>query len=176
MPVKAETNTGALPIDATFTVSATGPADPRLQAALIRFIARVARQTGILVTARKPVTGAATLQIELAGRGPEYPTLGEDESYQLNVAPTGARIKANTVDGALRALETFAQLIAPGPDGFRAPAMHIEDHPRFAWRGLMMDVSRHFMPVEVVERNLDAMAAVKLNVLHWHEVDRKSVV
>ena len=62
-------------------------------------------------------------------------------------------------------------LIAPGPDGFRAPAMHIEDHPRFAWRGLMMDVSRHFMPVEVVERNLDAMAAVKLNVLHWHLSD-----
>ena len=49
--------------------------------------------------------------------------------------------------------------------------MHIEDHPRFAWRGLMMDVSRHFMPVETVERNLDAMAAVKLNVLHWHLSD-----
>ena len=49
--------------------------------------------------------------------------------------------------------------------------MHVEDHPRFAWRGLMMDVSRHFMPVETVERNLDAMAAVKLNVLHWHLSD-----
>jgi len=171
MPVRAESNTGALPIDAAFTVSASGAADPRLQAALTRFIARVARQTGIMVGARKPVAGAATLHVELGGRGPEYPTLGEDESYQLTVAPTGARIEAGTVDGALRGLETFAQLIAPGPDGFRAPAMRIEDHPRFAWRGLMMDVSRHFMPVEVVERNLDAMAAVKLNVLHWHLSD-----
>jgi hexosaminidase len=51
------------------------------------------------------------------------------------------------------------------------PCVTIEDQPRFAWRGLMMDVSRHFMPVEVVERNLDAMAAVKLNVLHWHLSD-----
>ena len=171
MPVKAESNTGALAIDAAFTVSAAGPADPRLHAALTRFIARVAHQTGIVVTALKPVTGAATLHVDLAGRGPEYPTLGEDESYELNVAPTGARIEAASVDGALRGLETFAQLIAPGPEGFRAPAMHIEDHPHFAWRGLMMDVSRHFMPVEVVERNLDAMAAVKLNVLHWHLSD-----
>jgi len=171
MPVKVESNAGALPIDATFTVSATGPADPRLEAALTRFIARVARQTGIIVTARKPVAGAATLRVELAGHGPDYPALGEDESYRLNVAPAGARIKAATVDGALRSLETLAQLIAPGPEGFRAPAIQIEDHPRFAWRGLMMDVSRHFMPVEVVERNLDAMAAVKLNVLHWHLSD-----
>ena len=51
------------------------------------------------------------------------------------------------------------------------PAIHIEDRPRFPWRGLMLDVSRHWMPVEVVERNLDAMAAVKLNVFHWHLSD-----
>jgi hexosaminidase len=176
MPVKAESNAGALTIDGKFTVSASGPADPRIEAALTRFIARVARQTGLIVAAKKPVTGAATLHVEIAGHGVsktvlEYPTLGEDESYALNVTVEGAVIKAPAVDGALRGLETFAQLIAPGPDGFRAPAMQIEDHPRFAWRGLMMDVSRHFMPVEVVERNLDAMAAVKLNVLHWHLSD-----
>jgi hexosaminidase len=176
MPVKAESNTGALTIDGKFTVSASGPADPRLEAALTRFIARVARQTGLIVAAKKPATGAATLHVEIAGHGlsrtgPEYPALGEDESYALNVTPDGAVIKAPAVDGALRGMETFAQLIAPGSDGFRAPAMQIEDHPRFAWRGLMMDVSRHFMPVDVVERNLDAMAAVKLNVLHWHLSD-----
>src|SRR5580704_12792247 len=92
MPVKAESNAGALPIDGKFTVSAAGPADPRLEAALTRFIARVARQTGILVAVIKPVTGAATLHVEIAGRGPEYPTLGEDESYELNVTPDGAII------------------------------------------------------------------------------------
>lgn len=171
MPVKADSAAGALAIDGRFTVSAGGPADTRLQAALTRFAARVARQTGLIIAERKPVMGAATLHVEVAGRGAEYPALGEDESYQLDITSEGARIQAPAIDGALRGMETFAQLIAPGPDGFRAPAMHIEDHPRFAWRGLMMDVSRHFMPVEVVERNLDAMAAVKLNVLHWHLSD-----
>ena len=105
------------------------------------------------------------------GPGAEDPSLGEDESYQLDVAPDGARLKAATVAGALHGLETFAQLVAPGAEGFQVPAVHIEDRPRFPWRGLMLDVSRHWMPVEVVERNLDAMAAVKLNVFHWHLSD-----
>ena len=114
----------------------------------------------------------ATLRVTCSGRSSAaYPALGEDESYTLDITPDGASIKAVTIDGAMHGLETFAQSIQPGPDGFRAPAMHIEDRPRFAWRGLMMDVSRHFMPVETVERNLDAMAAVKLNVLHWHLSD-----
>ena len=68
-------------------------------------------------------------------------------------------------------METFAQAIVPGAEGFEVPAMHIEDRPRFPWRGLMLDVSRHWMPLDVVERNLDAMAAVKLNVFHWHLSD-----
>jgi hexosaminidase len=59
----------------------------------------------------------------------------------------------------------------PGPHGFQAPAAHIADQPRFPWRGLMLDCSRHFLPLEVIERNLDAMAAVKLNVFHWHLSD-----
>jgi hexosaminidase len=68
-------------------------------------------------------------------------------------------------------METFLQLIEPGPGGFTVPALHIEDRPRFIWRGLMLDVARHWMPVDVVLRNLDAMAAVKLNVFHWHLSD-----
>src|ERR1039458_10277954 len=93
------------------------------------------------------------------------------ESYQLAVTPEGALLKAAAVDGALHGLETFAQLVQPGATGFQAPAVRIDDRPRFPWRGLLMDVSRHWMPVEVVERNLDAMAAVKLNVFHWHLSD-----
>ena len=169
LPVKIETSTGALPIDGKFTVAG----DPRLDIALARFIDRISRQTGIFITARKPVKDAeATLHVSYSSRAANaYPVLGEDESYTLDITANGASIKAVTVDGAMHGLETFAQAIQPGPDGFRAPAMHVEDHPRFAWRGLMMDVSRHFMPVETVERNLDAMAAVKLNVLHWHLSD-----
>lgn len=169
LPVKIETSAGGLAIDGKFTVAG----DPRLDAALTRFIVRISRQTGIAIAARQPVKSPeATLHVTCSGRpGPAYPVLGEDESYALDITPDGASIKAATVDGAMRGLETFAQSIQPGPDGFRASAMRIEDQPRFAWRGLMMDVSRHFMPVETVERNLDAMAAVKLNVLHWHLSD-----
>jgi hexosaminidase len=179
LPVKIETSAGALAIDGKFTVSG----DARMEDALTRFISRVARETGIMFAARKPVKGqvvtlrvtcrdaARTVRNAAARVRPSSPSLGEDESYTLDITPQGASIDAATTDGALRGLATFAQAILPGPDGFRAQAMHIEDHPRFQWRGLMMDVSRHFMPVETVERNLDAMAAVKLNVFHWHLSD-----
>jgi hexosaminidase len=111
------------------------------------------------------------LRIECARAGGEYPTLGEDESYTLDVTSEGAVLKAPTRAGALHGLATFAQLVTLAPGGFEVPAVHIEDSPRFPWRGLMLDSSRHWMPVEVVKRNLDAMAAVKLNVFHWHLSD-----
>jgi len=95
----------------------------------------------------------------------------EDESYRLTVTPVGARLDAPNPLGVLRGMETFLQLVDLDAGGFGVPAVIIEDHPRFPWRGLMLDVSRHWMPVEVVERNLDAMAAVKLNVFHWHLSD-----
>jgi hexosaminidase len=176
LPFKVETLPGKLAIDASFSVAATGYADLRLESALNRFAARVSRQTGIPMLAARPSDASrATVRVECAGvpsgPGAEGPSLGEDESYQLDVTPGGARLKAATVAGALHGLETLAQLVVLDAAGFHVPAIHIEDSPRFPWRGLMLDVSRHWMPVEVVERNLDAMAAVKLNVFHWHLSD-----
>jgi len=180
MPVKVEISDGKLAVDETFGVNVKAanrlgvdhptapPEADRLGRAVEWFLARLARQTGIFFA---PVAKAATLQIGCVPCSDTGPTLGEDESYSLDVSPTGAWIGASTADGAIHALATFLQLIQLGPDGFQVPAVHIEDRPRFAWRGLMMDVSRHFMPIEVVKRNLDAMAAVKLNVFHWHLSD-----
>jgi hexosaminidase len=165
MPAKMELAEGALPIDASFGV--TAGIGSRLAPAVKRFLARVARQTGIVLA---PAGSAATLAIVCAPCTAS-PVLGEDESYQLDVTPSGANLKAATVAGALHGMETFLQLIQPGPEGFQAPAVHIADRPRFAWRGLMLDCSRHFLPVETIEHNLDAMAAVKLNVFHWHLSD-----
>jgi len=175
LPVKMDAGAGALAIDAHFTAAATGAADPRLAAAVDRLVALVSRETGIAFAGKPAAAAEATLKVECAARAPLYPKLGEDESYQLDVTAEGAHLKAATVDGALRGLATFAQLPAPGPHGFEIPAVHIEDSPRFQWRGLMLDVSRHWMPVEVVLRNLDAMAAVKLNVFHWHRSDDQGV-
>jgi hexosaminidase len=170
-PWKAAAADGRLAITSGFSVAASGYTDARLESAMRRLVARVSRQTGIPISFSKATAANATLVIECGQRGPEYPTLGEDETYQLDVSAQGSTIKAVTVTGALRGMETFAQLIGPGADGFEAPAIHVDDKPRFPWRGLMLDVSRHWMPLEVVERNLDAMAAVKLNVFHWHLAD-----
>jgi len=172
MPVKVQTTPGRMAIDANFVVQTVGGANARLAPAVRAFLARVSRQTGILYApAGGPLTPAAAdprrLVIDCAG-GPDYPTLGEDESYTLDVSEGQARIQAATAEGAIHGLATFAQLIQPGPDGFQVSGVHIEDRPRFPWRGLMLDVCRHWMPVDVIKRNLDAMSAVKLNVLHWH--------
>ena len=171
LPVKMELGAGALAIDTHFTAAAMGAADPRLVAGVERLVTLLSRETGIAFADKPASAATATLQVECAARAPLYPKLGEDESYQLDVTADGAHLKAATVDGALRGLATFAQLAEPGPHGFEIPAVHIEDSPRFPWRGLMLDVSRHWMPVEVVLRNLEAMAAVKLNVFHWHLSD-----
>jgi|SRR5579871_1172457 len=167
MPAKVVEGSGFLRIDAGFRVQIEGRTDSRLRAAVDRFTARVARQTGILLV---PGNHAA-LQVVCRKCEDETLALGEDESYQLDVSSDGASLQANTFTGILRGFETFSQLIAPGPAGFQAPAVRIEDQPRFPWRGLMLDVCRHWMPVAVVERNIDAMAAVKLNVFHWHLSD-----
>jgi hexosaminidase len=169
-PVKVETGTGGLSITAGFRVETDAGGDVRLAAAAARLQARIARQTGIPPQGAPPEDGTRRLRIECPG-GPAYPMLGQDESYTLDVSESEARLKAATVDGAIHGLETFAQLVQLGPGGFQVLAVHVEDKPRFAWRGLMLDACRHWMPVEVVKRNLDAMAAVKLNVFHWHLSD-----
>jgi hexosaminidase len=168
LPVKMQATAGKLTIDANFVVDTVGSANARLAPAVRSFLARVSRQTGVLYAPVPPAAADAhRLTIDCAG-GPDYPTLGEDESYTLDVSGTEARIHAATAEGAVHGLATFAQLIEPGADGFQVSGVHIEDRPRFPWRGLMLDPCRHWLPVEVVKRNLDAMAAVKMNVLHWH--------
>jgi hexosaminidase len=168
MPVKVEPASGRFPVDANFTVDAGASAAARLAPAINWFLARVSRQTGVPLAPHTPAAAdARRLRIDCAG-GPAFPTLGEDESYTLDVSAAEVRLKSATVEGAIHGLATFTQAIEPGPEGFQVPAMHIEDRPRFAWRGLLLDVCCHWMPVEVVKRNLDAMAAVKLNVFHWH--------
>ncbi len=159
LPWKSVPAAGRLIIDSSFAIENHGFTDPRIDSTVRRFTARISRQTGIPITG-----GKSALIVENKPGGP-------DESYQLDVSSEKAVLAASTVEGALHGLETFAQLIQPGAEGFEVASVHIEDHPRFPWRGLMIDCSRHWMPIEVIERNLDAMAAVKLNVLHWHLSD-----
>ncbi|MFE0812259.1 beta-N-acetylhexosaminidase [Streptomyces sp. NPDC058848] len=101
------------------------------------------------------------------------------EGYRLDVEPAGVRLTGGDPAGLFWGAQTLRQLL--GPDAFRRaplpgrrwrlPAVRIEDAPRFGWRGLMLDVARHFMPKDGVLRYLDLMAAHKLNVLHLHLTD-----
>jgi hexosaminidase len=171
MPATVRPGNGRVSIDAHASVALTGVADDRLRAAVGRAIVRLQERTGFALSrdiSTDPST--ATLIVKCETPGLAMPALGEDESYTL-VADRQVTLAAHTVAGAMRGLETFLQLLSGDRDGFFIPSVSIDDRPRFPWRGLLIDVARHFESVEVIERELDAMAAVKLNVLHWHLSD-----
>ncbi len=169
MPASVQQGTGQLPITRDFSVSVTGFRDAALDREVQRFQTLLSRQTGIPFL---PKPGAAPALTIHADRGREaVQKLGEDESYELDVTSSGAKLNAPTTLGAIRGLQTFLQLVEITAKGFAAPAVTIKDQPRFPWRGTMIDVSRHFIPLDVLKRNLDGMAAVKMNVLHWHLSD-----
>jgi hexosaminidase len=171
MPVPASVQFGAgrLAVTKSFTVAATGHVDDRLRAGIDRAVRRLEGRT-VMEFARGLSTdaGAATLVVDCRGPGRAVPSVDEDESYTLDVTDRQATLRAPTVVGALRGLETFLQLLAGDREGFYVPAVSINDRPRFRWRGLLIDIGRHYEPPAVLKRNLDAMAAVKMNVLHWH--------
>src|SRR5947209_18151695 len=132
-------------------------------------LARLAGRTVLTLPSGLAVDeSTATLVVQCERAGDIVPSLNEDESYSLEVTDKQDRLGAPTVVGALRGLETFLQLLHGDRDGYYLPGIKIQDQPRFPWRGLLVDVGRHYEPMEVLKRNLDAMAAVKLNVFHWH--------
>ncbi len=160
-------------IDGNFRLSLTGHTDARLQAAMARFLQRLQMKTGIpMQPTSPPDIQAATLEIQCKGPGEPVQSMKADESYAIEVKAQNARLVAASAVGVLRGLETFLQLVELDNQSFYVSApMKIEDSPRFPWRGLSVDVSRHWEPVDVIKRILDGMSLVKLNVFHWHLSD-----
>src|SRR5882757_9444892 len=173
LPAKVERGGGSLKIDATFHIAFAGYREPRLEHAGLRLERQIQRQTGLVILHARQGAGPATLEVSTDHESKAIQELGEDESYKLDVTPTGAKLHAANPLGTLHGLQTFLQLIAITPEGFSVPALHIEDRPRFPWRGLMIDSGRHFIPLDVIKRNLDGMEAVKMNVFHWHLSDNQ---
>ncbi|XP_017261195.3 beta-hexosaminidase subunit alpha [Kryptolebias marmoratus] len=104
-----------------------------------------------------------------------YPKEDSSERYNLSVSAGRAFLSAETVWGALRGLETFSQLVYQDNVGsFFVNKTDIEDFPQFQYRGILLDTSRHYLPVQAILKTLDAMAYSKFNVFHWHIVDDPS--
>jgi len=115
--------------------------------------------------------GKVVLSVTCLANAGEVQQVKEDESYSLEVDGKGIHLQANTSYGVLRGMETVFQLCKKEGDQILIPRLVIEDKPRFPWRGVMLDVSRHWMPKEVVLRIIDGMALAKMNVFHWHLSD-----
>ena len=175
MPVPASVRRleGSFALGDTLSVAVVGPHNERIERALERFVARLAIRTDKAHRLdRVDEARRATLVIDcpqpLVGL---LPSLEDDESYRLSVTSQQIALGSAGPLGVLRGLATLAQLPTRDGDAWILPAVEIADAPRFPWRGLMIDVVRHWQPMEVIERNLDAMEAVKLNVLHLHLSD-----
>jgi hexosaminidase len=169
MPAEIKTADGKLVIDGNFSIASTGYEEPRLISALGRFVKRLERRTGIPMPAPIPGDPAkATVVIHCEAAGEAIQSVKENESYVLEVKPQQAHLIAPTPVGILHGLETLLQLVDSDNESFGFPIIKISDKPRFPWRGLMLDPCRHWMPIEMIKRNIDGMAAMKLNVLHWH--------
>src|SRR5213082_325456 len=173
VPASVQAGTGSLRVDSSFSVALTGHTEPRLERAVERFLQQLARQTALPLNLKPAKSPQATLVVHTDHASREIQEVGEDESYILEVASAGAKLTAPTPLGAMHGLQTFLQLVDVSSDGFASPAVTIQDQPRFPWRGLMIDCSRHFIPLEVIRRNLDGMEAVKMNVFHWHLTDNQ---
>ena len=173
LPANSQPGSGSLRVDSSFSVAFAGYTEPRLERAGERFLRQLARQTGLPLSHKPSKSEKATLVVQTEHASKEIQEVSEDESYILDVSTGSARIRAATPLGAMHGLQTFLQLVDVSPDGFAAPAITIQDKPRFPWRGLMIDSARHFIPLDIIRRNLDGMEAVKMNVFHWHLSDNQ---
>jgi hexosaminidase len=150
-------------------------APSELQSVATRFARVLAPATGFDLSRN---TSGGGPSIDFALDRSLLPTLGR-EGYRLQVTPDRIRITAGDSAGAFYATRSLLQLLPP--EIFREatvagvrwtiPAVNIEDTPRFSWRGMHLDVSRHFMPKEFVKKHIDLLALQKLNTFHWHLTD-----
>ncbi len=167
LPAQVKPGAGEFLINNGFGVALEGYQEPRLERAKQRFLNVLSRETGIPLW-REAVLNKPLFFIKTTGPSAPVQQVDEDESYHLQITANEVHLEAANPLGVLHGLQTFLQLVRITPRGFIVPAMTIDDQPRFPWRGLMLDVGRHFMPLDVVYRTLDGMEAVKLNVFHWH--------
>ncbi len=165
LPAKLELQNGSIDLSEGFNISYTKFADRHIGQALDRLISRIKQKTSLNIK----VEGGYDFEITYSEAIPLDSIISvDDEAYTLKVSKNEIELTAATQIGILRGFETILQLVKKKGGQWVLPHCKIEDKPKFAWRGVMLDVCRHWMPKDVVLRTIDAMATAKMNVFHWH--------
>lgn len=177
------------PETTSYTLGDTAAKSPLLARAAARYLGNASASPSLMfpwgprrAVAEQPVAMPFAISIEVES-SEEAVQHGVNESYTLDVSAKehAATLQAASVVGALRALETLSQLVVPVDrdegGGYVLPfaPWAIMDKPEHSWRGLMLDTSRRFYPMDQIMTFVDAMAQHKLNVLHWHVTDAVSL-
>ncbi len=191
MPKECHFNNERLNITTDFSISVIGNPGSRIYGAATRMLKRLKGRTGLFIkqyevsaiktdssvlkkvneTAESMTSINPNVSFVIEVEEPGVNRLKEDESYTLTITSSRILLKAKKDLGALHGLETLLQLLQSDSNGYYFQSCVINDAPRFMWRGLLIDVARHFIPVDVIKHNIDGMAAVKMNVLHIHLSD-----
>lgn len=171
LPSSLELKGGKLYLSSAPKLSYVGISTERLDRAFERFTKRLeARMNGPATTENE---GSVEITIRCDSVSSRFPSMEEDESYRIKIKGDRIELSAPEERGIFHGLETLFQLLEKDEEGWYVPELEMQDAPRYPWRGLMIDVSRHWIPKSVILRNLDAMAAVKMNVLHLHLTDHQ---
>ena len=159
---------GKLVLDRKLTLQISGDS---LAGAEQRWRQRIARQTGWELEPQPEYPANPTIRVNIEKAVDAQPQPDSDESYQLEVTEQGVILNAHSRFGAMRGMETLLQLIQNDSQNSFIPLVSISDKPRFPWRGVLIDSARHFMPLETIKRQIDGIAAARMNVFHWHLTD-----
>ena len=170
-PQSVQPDSGYFILDPNLKTGYSSEPAPQLYHAFARLRSGLNYRTGLWFEPELPIGVLPKKGINIMVERTADQILDEDESYTLKVDSNGVKIVSQTPLGLLHATETLLQLVEFKDTVWAIPYVTIIDKPLFAYRGLMIDVARRFMPLEVLKRNIDAMAAVKLNVLHLHLSD-----
>ncbi|HHB1596137.1 TPA: family 20 glycosylhydrolase [Vibrio campbellii] len=176
-PQNVELGQGKITLDKSFSIYIKGYDSPRVQFNAKRTMDRLYRQTGLpMLNWHAESEKDATLVIDIRNAPKsEVQDINSEESYQLESRNGQIIIRSERPYGAFHGLETFLQLVTTDETGYFVPAVSIQDEPRFPWRGVSYDTSRHFIELDVILRQLDAMASAKMNVFHWHIWDDQAI-
>ena len=164
-PVDLQVKEGSFVIDNN-TALHFNAASKELKAAADFFSTAIKDISGLALSSNAKKGKTITLQLaKTAGIG--------DEGYLLNVTPSSITITANSKAGIVYGMQTLLQTLPAVRTNaaLQIPAMQVRDYPRFGWRGMHLDVSRHFFSPELVKQYIDLMAAYKMNTFHWHLTD-----